>query len=493
MIRSPFSALDAQDSKLNSPPPSLEPLQTRLCELYGTRPEELVVTRGASHALEILLRRQRINGFDYITARDDDYIEALARVYNLELKTARDLKSIRSGGLCLIDNPSFPSGKAMDLIEARTLAVEIYPALLVIDESYIDACPDQSLLALVRSENNVVILKSLSYLYGLGGARIGALIGHPKLLVGLMRYVEPNPVPTPSIRAAERALSASRMMGLEARIETIESEKSRLRETLSACGSIQSFELNDAPYLCVTPLDSAQCAANLTRFGIDFKRLKDQLVIGIGEKAFNTVIERALGLPLTPQSTRQGRAIRDTKETRITVDIDLDQSSPISINTGNGFFDHMLDQVATHGGFSLRLSCEGDHHIDAHHSIEDCMLAFGSALKLALGDRIGMARFGFTLPMDETLASVAIDLGGRPFIVFEGSFEAPLLGDYPTQMTKHAFRSLSETLGAAIHVEVKGENDHHKTEACFKALGRALRQAVRIEGNALPSTKGLLA
>jgi len=140
------------------------------------------------------------------------------------------------------------------------------------------------------------------------------------------------------------------------------------------------------------------------------------------------------------------------------------------------------------------LSCEGDLDIDAHHSIEDCAIAFGTALSKALGDKRGIGRFGFALPMDEAGAQVLIDLSGRPFSQFEGSFSASSIGAYPTEMTKHVFRSLADSLGAAIHVRVEGENDHHKTEACFKAFGRALRQAVREDRDCgeLPSTKGLL-
>jgi histidinol-phosphate aminotransferase/imidazoleglycerol-phosphate dehydratase/histidinol-phosphatase len=154
----------------------------------------------------------------------------------------------------------------------------------------------------------------------------------------------------------------------------------------------------------------------------------------------------------------------------------------------------MLDQVAAHGGFALTLACEGDLEIDAHHSIEDCAIAFGSALGKALGDKRGIGRFGFALPMDETEAQVLIDLSGRPYSKFEGEFEASHIGAYPTEMTPHVFRSIADSLGAAIHVRVTGENDHHKTEACFKAFGRALRQAVLREGKSdvLPSTKGVL-
>lgn len=189
---------------------------------------------------------------------------------------------------------------------------------------------------------------------------------------------------------------------------------------------------------------------------------------------------------------RRGAIERNTKETQITARVDLDAVAPIKIATGVGFFDHMLEQVAHHGGFSLTLTCSGDLHIDAHHSIEDCAIAFGQALKEALSDRRGIARFGFVLPMDEAQAQVSVDLGGRPYLVFDGTFTAPSIGAYPTEMTEHVFRSLAQSLGAAIHVSVTGENDHHKTEACFKALGRALRSAIRIEGAELPTTKGVI-
>lgn len=189
---------------------------------------------------------------------------------------------------------------------------------------------------------------------------------------------------------------------------------------------------------------------------------------------------------------RRADVVRETRETKIVLTIDLDKQTPPAINTGVGFYDHMLAQVAQHGGFALSLVCNGDLEIDAHHTIEDCALALGQGLKQALGARLGIARFGFLLPMDETEAKVSIDLGGRPYLVFEGAFKASLLGAYPTEMTEHVFRSLSQSMGASIHVAVTGENDHHKTEACFKAFGRALRQAIAIEGETLPSTKGVI-
>ncbi|HEY7639040.1 MAG TPA: imidazoleglycerol-phosphate dehydratase HisB [Steroidobacteraceae bacterium] len=189
---------------------------------------------------------------------------------------------------------------------------------------------------------------------------------------------------------------------------------------------------------------------------------------------------------------RTATVARKTKETDINVEVRLDEETPIRVATGIGFFDHMLEQVAKHGGFSLQLSCSGDLHIDEHHTVEDCALALGQALKAALGDKRGIQRYGFLLPMDEALAQVAIDLSGRPYFVFEGQFGRDQVGQLPTELVPHFFRSLAETLGAAINIKVTGENTHHMIEACFKGVGRALRQAIRITDAQLPSTKGTL-
>jgi imidazoleglycerol-phosphate dehydratase/histidinol-phosphatase len=183
---------------------------------------------------------------------------------------------------------------------------------------------------------------------------------------------------------------------------------------------------------------------------------------------------------------------RRTKETRIRVDIDLDRAADPQVATGLGFFDHMLEQLGKHGGFALTLRCEGDLHIDEHHTVEDSALALGQALREALGDKRGVGRYGFTLPMDETLAQAALDLSGRPWFVFDGSFARERIGELPTELVPHFFRSLCDAAGMNLNLQVQGDNDHHKVEACFKVVARALRQAIRREGSDLPSTKGTL-
>ncbi|WP_312371636.1 bifunctional histidinol-phosphatase/imidazoleglycerol-phosphate dehydratase HisB [Stenotrophomonas sp.] len=189
---------------------------------------------------------------------------------------------------------------------------------------------------------------------------------------------------------------------------------------------------------------------------------------------------------------RRATVQRDTKETQIRVFVDLDKVASSKINTGLPFFDHMLDQIGRHGGFALEVEAEGDLHIDEHHTIEDTGLALGQALREALGDKRGIGRYGFTLPMDETLASAALDFSGRPCFVFDGDFKRERVGDMPTELVPHFFRSLCDASGLNLNLKVEGDNDHHKVEACFKALARALRQAIRKEGTELPSTKGAL-
>lgn len=202
--------------------------------------------------------------------------------------------------------------------------------------------------------------------------------------------------------------------------------------------------------------------------------------------SWNQIVRQVLDKPRTATVTRK------TKETDISVTVDLDASDPINIDTGIAFYDHMLDQIARHGGFSLQLSCKGDLEIDEHHTVEDVALALGEAVRKALGDKRGIGRFGFLLPMDETQAQVALDIGGRPYLVFEADFPRTEVGGLPTELVSHFFRSFGETLGASIQLHVKGENTHHMVEACFKSTGRALRGALQKVGDDLPSTKGML-
>ena len=192
------------------------------------------------------------------------------------------------------------------------------------------------------------------------------------------------------------------------------------------------------------------------------------------------------------EAPRTARIVRQTRETKVEVAVDLDRVADAKASTGIGFFDHMLEQLGKHGGFALEVRCAGDLGVDEHHTIEDTALALGQALNEALGAKRGIGRYGFTLPMDEALASAALDLSGRAMLVFDGSFARERVGGMPTELVPHFLRSLCDGAGMNLHLQVRGDNDHHQVEACFKAVARALRQAIRREGGVLPSTKGVL-
>jgi len=186
---------------------------------------------------------------------------------------------------------------------------------------------------------------------------------------------------------------------------------------------------------------------------------------------------------------------RDTAETKISLVLNLDGSGKADIQTGLPFFDHMLDQIARHGLIDLKLECTGDLEVDEHHTIEDTAIALGEAVTKALGNKTGIRRYSFVLPMDESQSRIALDLSGRPYLEFEGSFSREKVGGFPTEMVKHFFYSLAMHAKATLHIKVEGENDHHKIEACFKGFARCLRASItRSERNLniLPSTKELL-
>lgn len=193
--------------------------------------------------------------------------------------------------------------------------------------------------------------------------------------------------------------------------------------------------------------------------------------------------------------TRKASKQRTTAETDISIAINLDGTGQSDISTGLNFFDHMLEQIAKHGLIDLNITCEGDLEVDEHHTIEDVAITLGETINNALGNKIGIQRYSFALPMDETLATVALDFSGRPYLKFDGQFTREMVGDFPTEMVEHFFYSLAINLKATLHIDVQGKNDHHKIEGCFKGFARCLRAAVsRNERNlnVLPSTKDLL-
>ena len=244
-------------------------------------------------------------------------------------------------------------------------------------------------------------------------------------------------------------------------------------------------------YLSTHTLDTASCAV----IGDRNSDLQLAAALGIKGLQLGTGEQRLsweeIAVALTT-GARTGEAQRATRETRVRAVVNLDSTQTVAVNTGIGFFDHMLEQISKHGGFGLEVQCDGDLFVDEHHTVEDTALTIGRALRTALGEKRGIARYGFQLPMDESEARVSLDMSGRPYFVFDGTFPRDMVGQMPTELVGHFLQSLAESLGATLHISVTGSNTHHMVEACFKAVGRALRQAVRLESDELPSTKGVL-
>jgi len=511
----PFAPLveGAMSANVNRyPEPQPAALRRVMAALYGVEWPNLVVTRGGDDAIDILIRTfcragedavsicqptfsayaqfARLQGARVIETRLDANFDFDPDAFVAAVREEPNLK------LAFICSPNNPTGNPISPADVLRVAEALPGTIIVLDEAYIEFSELESLAPEAARRENLVVMRTLSKAYGLAGARVGCAIGNAELIGLITRALPPYPMPTLSIQAALSTLSPSRRPVHEERIRKIKRDRERLAELLRSSPIVQSVRSGGGNFLFLEVEDAPALAKKLRGLGIRIRFRPNAAPGGvrltIGTDAENAAALAALGVPVDGPPARRGEVVRDTKETQIAVAIDLDRAEPRRIDTGIPFFDHMLDQIAAHGGFSLTLACKGDLEIDAHHSLEDCAIAFGSALSKALGDRRGIGRFGFSLPMDETEAHVLIDISGRPYSVFEGRFEASHIGAYPTEMTPHIFRSLADSLGAAVHVRVSGENDHHKTEACFKAFGRALRQAVKREGDTLPSTKGVL-
>jgi histidinol-phosphate aminotransferase len=494
------------------PEPQPAALRAAMAALYGVAPANLVVTRGADDAIDILIRSFCREGKDSVAICPPTFsayaqfallqgarvIEApLGDGFDFDadafLATAANAPSLKLAFLC---SPNNPTGNPIAPADILRVADALADTIVVLDEAYIEFSEVESLAAEATARDNLVVLRTLSKAYGLAGARIGCAIGNAELIALITRALPPYPIPSLSIAAALATLSPSRRPVHAQRIERIKADREAITAALAGSALVRSVRSGGGNFLFLEVDDPAGLAARMHALGIRIRFRPNAAPGGVrltvGTEADNDAALAAFGVAPGAVPGRRAEIVRDTKETRIAVAIDLDRDGPRRIDTGIPFYDHMLDQVAAHGGFALTLACEGDLEIDAHHSLEDCAIAFAQALSKALADRRGIGRFGFSLPMDETEAHVLIDLSGRPYSLFEGEFAASHIGAYPTEMTRHIFRSIADTMGAAIHVRVTGENDHHKTEACFKAFGRALRQAVARQGDALPSTKGIL-
>ncbi len=517
--------LDANESPWMPPPsdnsvkdynryPEQQPpaLRDRLSALYGVATDRILMGRGADEAIEVLLRT-------FCEAKEDSilicpptfgYFETAARIqganifkaplnsdFEWNINSVRNLIKAENPKLVFLCSPNNPTGNSLSQDVISTLCHDFQDTLIVVDEAYIEFSSSPSVVPLCETYQNLIITRTLSKVYGLAGVRLGVCIADPKIIDLMLKVLPPYPVPRPVENAVLRALSPSVMPIHKERLTLWKSERTRVYTLLKHSPFVEKIYPSDANFILFQTHDAQGLLTALGQNHVkirDFRsKIENHFRLSIGTPGENNIALAALGaLHLSEPQNRIGEEFRKTNETDIAISVNLDDPKTVKIDTGLGFFDHMLEQIAKHGGMGLTLSCVGDLEIDAHHTVEDTALAFGSALKKALGDKAGIGRYGFVMPMDETQARIAIDLSGRPACVFKGTFPTDHVGEFPVEMCPHFFESLAQTLGAAIHIEVEGKNSHHIIEACFKGVGRALRPAFARVGGDIPSTKGVL-
>lgn len=518
--------LDANESPWAPPPtgpsvkdynryPAQQPagLMSRLSGLYGLPVGSIMLGRGADEAIDVLLRTFCEAGQDniLICSPTFGYFSVAAKIQGagiIDVPLSRDFawdeavvqKALKENDikLVMLCSPNNPTGGVLRREFIVSLCADNPDRLIVVDEAYIEFSSQKSLASEIANNRNLVVTRTLSKAYGLAGVRAGVALANPEIIKLMLKVLPPYPVPRPVEKAVAQALAPSAMAVHAERMAVWKSERARLVEALPKSDFIKKIYPTEANFILLEAADEAGLLAAIASFNIKIRDFRSKLPghfrISVGSPEENDLLLIALGLAEQIQThDRVAEEFRTTNETDISVRVNLDDASSVKIETGLGFFDHMLEQIAKHGGMGLTLKCEGDLYIDSHHSVEDTALALGAAMRKALGDKAGIGRYGFIMPMDETQARIAIDLSGRPSFTFKGEFPTEAVGDFSAEMCPHFFQSLSQSLGASIQIDVEGDNTHHMIEACFKGVGRALRPALS-KGNSqeIPSTKGLL-
>lgn len=487
-----------------------------ICRLYDVSSRNIIAARGADEVIELLTRTFCETGKDNVIicpptfpmyAHSARLQEAGVKEVPLKLPDFDvDIDGIKKeidGNtkliyLCSPNNPTANVIAREDIIKICEIAGE--NSLVVLDEIYNEFADIPSCIDLIDDYPNLVILRSLSKAYASAGIRCGFGIAHADIIELLRKVLAIYPTPVPVANAITEILKPKNIERLQNKIKDTIAMRKQYEDELSKLDCVDHVYPSQANFFFVKFKDAddiiKRCIENgfVLRDQSYQKDLDSCVRFSIGTKEEMEMLFEVLkgGSRSRSNYARTAQVTRQTKETAISVKINLDQTAPIKIDTGIGFYDHMLDQLAKHGGFSMTLECDGDLEIDPHHTVEDCAIAIGQALKEALGDKRGIGRYGFTVPMDETLATAAIDLSGRFHLEFDAEFPDKMVGDLPVTLVPHVFRSLGENLGATIHITAKGEDTHHMVEGCFKAFARALGQAIRKDGDALPSTKGVL-
>lgn len=408
--------------------------------------------------------------------------------------------------LLFLCSPNNPSGNLLDPAEVEK-TIRNFGGIVVLDEAYIDFANHEGFLPRLSEFPNLVVLQTLSKAWGMAGIRIGFAFAGPEIVAAMERIKYPYSVNVITERLVLRELEREAIR--REQIATLIDQRRKLVAALEQIPLIRRVFPSDANFVLVKVDEPRKIYNHLIERGIivrDRSRIagcEGCLRLTVGTPEENAALIDALQNPDQPfdRSTlpvgggeRCVTVTRKSRETDISVTLDLDNAAPSQISTGLGFFDHMLDQIVHHGKFSLRLTATGDLQVDEHHTIEDTALVLGEAFRLALGDKRGIGRYGFALPMDESRALVLLDFGGRIATRWDVELKRERIGDVPTEMFEHFFDSFAQAARCNLHIAARGRNEHHMIEGVFKAFARALRMAVERQtlDFDLPSSKGLL-
>jgi histidinol-phosphate aminotransferase len=387
--------------------------------------------------------------------------------------------------LIWVCNPNNPTGELVAPEEIADLARAHPEAAVVVDEAYFEY-GGETVVPLIGSAPNLIALRTLSKAFGLAALRVGYAVATPKVARELDRRRDPAPVAAPAARIAAAALREPRLD-----VDETIADRERMRDALVAAG----FDCppSAANFVLVRVEDAAELADRLEQQGLVVRRVPEAIRITVRLPAENNRILAALGAAPVSAAGRSALVIRTTAETALRVSLALDGHGRARIASGIGFLDHLLAQLAFHGGLDLELLAGGDLDVDEHHTVEDVLAGLGAALTEALSGRQGVTRYGAaTVPMDEARATAAVDLVRRPHAEVSLAFGGDRVGGLAPTLLPHALERFAIEAGLTLHVEARGDDDHHVAEAAFKALGRALREACSLNGTASGSTKGAL-
>ena len=519
--------LDANENPYNNgvnryPDPHQKALKAKIAGIKGIDTGQLFLGNGSDEAIDLVYRVFCVPGKSNAVSIAPSYgmYEVAAAMNDVEFRKVRlkgdfsmDPEAMLSAAdqktrLMFICSPNNPTGNSFPEEQIKDI-LERFGGMVVLDEAYIDFSVRPSLTSLVKRYPNLIVLQTLSKAWGMAGLRIGLAIADPAVIALMSKVKYPYNI---NVLAQKMALMKLDEAAKDKAVAEIVGQRFRLEKELAKCPEVKGIYSSDANFLLVRFENPDEVYERLLAGGVIVRNrskvsgCEGCLRITVGTPVENDRLLRLLSSSVSEpvEATTPGmeilgerhiRIVRNTKETKIALELDLDSIGGSGhISTGLPFFDHMLDQIPNHGGVALSINAKGDLQVDEHHTIEDVGIVFGEAINAALGSKLGMARYGFVLPMDDCDAAVLMDFGGRIDFKWNAEFKREKVGDVPTEMFSHFFQSVCAGAKCNLHIWAEGDNEHHKAEAIFKAFARALRMAVARTPfpYELPSSKGVL-